>query len=59
MAKSHRPIRYREIKPKSMDKSVGAIEASKPKSSDMKISQPENVSPTTGRKRDIFDDETN
>ena len=38
MAKSFRPIRYQPIKPKSMDrKSLGAIEASKPKVVEEKV----------------------
>ena len=33
-------------------KSLGAISSTKPKISEIKISEAENISPTTGKKRD-------
>jgi hypothetical protein len=53
MVKDFRKIKYRPVKANSIDtKSIGAIDSTKPKASKIKISEPKNISPTTGKKRD-------
>ena len=55
MVKGFRHIRYREIRPKMVDKTRGAIATSKPKIVEIKITKPESISPTTGKKRDAIE----